>query len=133
MTTGKRSFFEITKAQSAEFGQVAVLAAVFFALYLRENTFVGIAFVLALINNVTLPVLFYPFAALWLGLSGLLNRISTAVVLTLVFFIVVTPIGLIRRLMGRDNLKLKQFKKGTHSVMTDRNHVYTAADLGNTF
>jgi hypothetical protein len=30
MATGKRSFFKIIKKQSAEFGQVAVLAAVFF-------------------------------------------------------------------------------------------------------
>jgi hypothetical protein len=88
--------------------------------------------VLALITVIA-PMLFYPFAALWWGLAGFLNKVSTALVLHLVFFVVVTPMGLIRKGMGRDNLKIKQFKKSTHSVMTDRNHVYTAADLSNTF
>ena len=39
------------------------------------------------------------------------------------------PIGLIRRLMGKDSLKLRGFKGGQGSSMWERNHKYTAADM----
>ena len=53
--------------------------------------------------------------------------------LGIVFFLVITPVGRIRRLCGIDSLRLRQFKKGRRSVLTDRNHVYTPDDLKNIF
>jgi len=69
----------------------------------------------------------------WLAFSRLLNAISTTILLTLVFFLIIVPTGLIRRIAGADPLQLKQFKRSRRSVLTTRNHTYTADNLKNLF
>jgi hypothetical protein len=66
-------------------------------------------------------------------LSHTLNAITTTILLTLVFFLIVTPVALIRRLTGSDPLKQKEFKKSRHSALVTRNHTYTANDLKQLF
>jgi hypothetical protein len=51
------------------------------------------------------------------------------VLLALVFFGLVTPVGILRRLAGKDPLKLRAFKAGEESALLDRNHTFTASDL----
>ena len=128
----KELFSGITKQQSTEFGQVAILVALLLALYLQENYWVIVAFILTLLTIIA-PILFYPLAVLWFGIAEILSRISSVMLMGIVFFLLVTPVGLFRRLLGRDSLKLNQFKKGKQSVMVDRNHLYTPADLLYTF
>jgi hypothetical protein len=41
---------------------------------------------------------------LWMGLAGALGFVSTRVILAAIFFLVVTPIGIVRRLSGGDPL-----------------------------
>jgi hypothetical protein len=77
----------------------------------------------------TFPRLYRPVAVLWLGLSHLLGTVVSKILLTLVFFGIVTPIGLARKLLGFDSLKLKDFKSGENSVMVIRNHVFTGKDI----
>lgn len=132
MDTIKKIFLGITKKQCVEFGLVTILVTIFLALYFRQNDLVKVAFGLTLLT-VTVPIVFYPFAALWFGLSKLLGAISSRILLTIIFFIVVTPVGLFRRFLKKDSLKIHQFKKSTKSVMVDRDHLYTASDLKNTF
>lgn len=130
--TIKKLFIGITKKQCMEFGLVTILAASFLAIYLKQNHYVVYAFFLTLVT-LTIPIIFYPFGAVWFWLSRVLGVISSRVLLTVVFFIVVTPVGLVRRLLKKDNLKTDQFKKSAKSVMEDRNHLYTAGDFTNTF
>jgi len=49
--------------------------------------------------------------------------------LSIVFFLVVTPIGILRRLIGKDALKLRVFKGSQDSVMLERNHTFVGQDL----
>ena len=53
--------------------------------------------------------------------------------MALVFFLVVAPVGIFRKLMGKDRMKIKEFKKGRQSVMVSRDHQYTGQDFLNTF
>jgi hypothetical protein len=46
-----------------------------------------------------------------------------------VFFVVVTPIGLMRRLMSADPLQLKKFKKDNSSVFQVRDHTFKADEI----
>jgi hypothetical protein len=124
--------YSITKKQCMEFGQVATMAALIFALHFKNDQFVIAAFVLILVT-IVVPIIFYPFAVLWFGLSKLLSIVSPAIILGILFFLVITPMGLFRRLLGKDSMKLKQFKKNKHSVMIERNHLYTGTDLLFTF
>ena len=84
---------------------------------------------IALIVDMTVPRLYRPVAILWLGLSHLLGTVVSKILLTLVFFTVVTPIGLARKLLGIDSLKLKDFKSSETSVMLIRNHTFTGEDI----
>jgi hypothetical protein len=43
---------------------------------------------------------------LWLRFGLLLNRIISPVVLAFLFYVVVTPMGLLMRMFGKDNLRL---------------------------
>lgn len=49
-----------------------------------------------------------PFNFLWFKLSMLLYRVVNPVVLGLLFFLTILPIGLLLRLFGKDLLRLKQ-------------------------
>jgi hypothetical protein len=53
--------------------------------------------------------------------------------MSIVFLVIVVPVGVFRKLMGIDNLKLRQFKKSRQSVMVTRDHQYEDADFLNTF
>jgi hypothetical protein len=75
------------------------------------------------------PALFKPFAVVWFGLAELIGAVTSRIVLSVVFFGLVTPVGLIRRLMGKDPMQLKRFGRDRGSVFTIRDHRYTAADL----
>ncbi len=47
-----------------------------------------------------------PLYRAWMAFGHVLGWINTRVILGLVFFVVVTPIGLIMRLLGKDPLRL---------------------------
>jgi Saxitoxin biosynthesis operon protein SxtJ len=122
----------ITRQQCIEFGQVAALAAIIGALYDRNFHWVAVALgVLAV--TILVPRLFYPLAWGWFGLSKILGEINIRVLLTLVFLLVVLPVGLWRKLRGKDTLQLRRFKKDDASVMVVRDHLYTKESLRHTF
>jgi len=75
------------------------------------------------------PVLIYPFTFLWLNLSDLLGKVMSKVLLTVIFIVMVCPVALIRKVLGKDTLRLKKFKKDAGSVFTDRNHEFTKTDF----
>ncbi|TAN02047.1 MAG: hypothetical protein EPN39_00655 [Chitinophagaceae bacterium] len=127
-----KKIFTITKKQTTEFGQVTVLVSLCLGLYFKD-TYFEIAGLALLLMTMVIPVIFYPFAIIWFGFSKLLGEISSILMMSLVFFIIVTPIGLIRKFTGKDILRLKQFKKGDQSVLIDRNHKYDKADILNIF
>jgi hypothetical protein len=128
----KRIFAKITKKQCVEFGLVTVLVSTFLAFYQKENNFVIAAFILSFFT-IAVPFIFYPLAVCWFGLSKILNAISSRILMGVVFLLIVIPVGLSRKLLGKDNLKLKQFKKNKESVMVNRDHLYTEADFLHTF
>jgi len=79
--------------------------------------------------NMTVPKIYRPVAVIWLGLSDLLGAVVSKILLSIVFFTIVTPIGVLRRLFGKDSLKLRAFKAGQDSVMLERNHTFVGGDL----
>ncbi len=45
---------------------------------------------------------------LWMALTYILGRIVSPIILAIIFYLVVTPIGLISRVFGKDRLRLKK-------------------------
>jgi multisubunit Na+/H+ antiporter MnhG subunit len=79
------------------------------------------------------PNAFRPLATLWFGLSHVLSSVVSRMILTVLFFLIVTPIGLIRRAMGADALQLKKWKQGLDSVFIVRQGVIQGKDLENPY
>jgi hypothetical protein len=79
------------------------------------------------------PRLFYPLAKVWFGLALVLGWFSSRILLAVIFFLLVTPVGVVRRWMGKDRLMLRHFKKSNCSVMIRRNHRFSAEDLRRPF
>ena len=50
------------------------------------------------------PLLLKPFQKVWMSLAVLLGWVMTRVILTILFYLVVTPIGLVARVCGKDFL-----------------------------
>ena len=118
----------ITKEQSKDTGMAMVLLLLLASAAFKRQALITAAMVV-LVIDMTFPLLYRPVAVLWLGLSHLLGTVVSKILLSLVFFGVVTPIGLARKLLGFDSLKLRDFKSGEHSVMLVRNHIFTAKDI----
>ena len=97
--------------------------------YIKRPNWLTVAAMTVLVLVMTWPSLFKPLARIWFGFSHILGGVVSKVLLTLVFFIVVTPIGLIRKVFGADPMKLSIWKKSTDSVLVDRNHSYTKEDI----
>lgn len=83
----------------------------------------------ALVADMIWPALFTPFAVVWFGLAEGIGAVTSRILLSVVFFGLVTPVGFVRRLMGKDPMQVRRFGRGRDSVFVVRDHRYTAADL----
>jgi hypothetical protein len=119
---------KITKDESRDTGMAIVLLLLILWISLKRKELVMGAIALHIVN-MTLPQLYRPIAVLWLGFSDGMAAVVSKILMFIVFFAVVTPIGVVRRLLGKDSLKLRAFKAGKDSVMVVRNHTFTGQDL----
>ena len=68
---------------------------------------------------------------MWGWLSRVMGTVSNTVLLTVVFFLVLTPMALIRRLRGKDGLR--RFDATATSNFSRREQVFEKKDLENTW
>jgi hypothetical protein len=109
-----------------------VLILLLLGLFTKNIIFYKIA-IPVLVINMTVPMFYYFFAILWLGFSRLLGMIVSNILLTVIYVVMVIPVSLIRKIMGKDTLQLHEFKKGTNSVMKVRNYTFGPADIEKPF
>ncbi|MBU1230624.1 MAG: hypothetical protein KKA55_04885 [Proteobacteria bacterium] len=120
------------RQKAVDTGMALTLLCLIAALITRRPGWVAAATTL-LVVNMTAPRLYAPASKLWFGLSAVLGAVMSRAILTLVFFLVLTPMALIRRAMGKDSLQLAAFKRGSASVFVARSGRVTAADLKTPF
>ena len=119
---------KVTDIQIRETGILFGVISVFLGLY-TTNQFWFILAVGVLLVTLLIPILLKPFAFFWFGFSKALGWVTSRIVLFVIFWGLVTPMGLIRKMMVKDSMRLRQFKKGGKSAFTERNHAFTASDL----
>ncbi len=78
----------------------------------------GIFFVLGLFNSKLLS----PLNKVWFKFGMLLGSFIAPIVMGIVFFLVVTPTGLIMKLLRKDLLNLKKNKKETYWLDKDNSN-----------
>jgi len=126
--TDKFSLRRMSKDQSRDTGMAMVLLALLIYLKTRRNSFLYAAMVLQVVDMIV-PRVYAPVAVVWLGLAEVLGTVMSRVLLAILFFGLVTPIGVLRRLFGKDSLRLTAFKSSRESAMILRNHLFVGQDL----
>ena len=86
-----------------------------------------------LVVAMTYPLIFQPFARFWFALSTALGTIVSKIILAVLFFAIVLPIGMVRRLMGKDSMRINCWRKGEESVFRMREHRFIRKDLENPY
>lgn len=97
----------MTAAQGRKFGLTVGLAfiAIGAALVWRQHpTKAIVAFSLGgvlVVSGLLIPTLLGPVERAWMGLAHLISKVTTPIFMGIVYFGVITPIGLIRRRSGK--------------------------------
>jgi len=73
------------------------------------RVFLTLAAVLVLLSFVA-PLVLVPIERAWMGIAHAISRVTTPIFMAALFFLVVTPLGLVRRAVGRRGLP--QFRSG---------------------
>jgi len=99
------------------FFSVIFLSLCIFFFYSQSNflfySFGLLSIILFIITMIDAKLLM-PLNRLWMNLGLFLGRIISPIVLGLIFFTLFTPLGLITRIFGRDELRLKLVQKRSH-------------------
>ena len=98
-----------------------------------KSAYLVYAAMLLLLVGMVVPVSMKPLGWAWFGLSHLLGQVMSRVLLGIVYLLLVLPIGLIRKLIGKDAMRFKLWKQGDSSCFVERAHVFTAEDLKNPY
>jgi len=125
---GKFYSRNIPKKQISDSGMAFVLILLLIGLFTDKVIYYKLA-IPVLVVNMTVPIIFYPFSVIWYALADLLGMIMSKVILTIVFIVFIIPVSFIRKLMGKDTLRLKDFKKSKKTVMIKTEHGYVSADI----
>ncbi len=95
-------------------GIVSLVVGIILLIYSKQSYpyFLGVGGVL-IISAYIFPTILFPLQKVWMALAVVLGFIMTRVILSILFYIVITPINFISRLFGKDflNLKIEKEKK----------------------
>ena len=112
---------EIKISSNRSFGIVFFIVFLLIALYplLKDNDLriwsLVISFIF-LILGLTNSKILTPLNRLWFKFGLLLGRFISPIIMGIIFFVVVTPIGIIMRLLNKDLLNLKYNKKESYWI-----------------
>ena len=112
---------EIKISSNRSFGIVFFIVFLLIALYplLKGNDLrvwsLIISFVFLILGLINSKIL-TPLNRLWFKFGLLLGRFISPLIMGIIFFVVVTPIGIIMRLLKKDLLNLKYNKKDSYWI-----------------
>lgn len=122
----------ISKDQARDTGLAMVLIGLLGGYFGQSSKLIVIS-ILLLIFTMIFPSIFRPLAFIWYGVSSFLGIIMSKLILSLIFIFLVTPVGLVRRMIGLDSLKLKEWKKDSSSVFKVYEHQFKPEDIENPY
>lgn len=112
---------EVSNSQARK--TALVVAAVFLAIALwnvyrgrmtQVTVFGGIAGVITLIGLI--PVAARAFHGFWMGIAAVLGYINSRILLSVLYYGLFTPVGLVRRLIGRDPMQRRAAPQSSYWV-----------------
>ena len=118
----------VSPEQAKDTGMAMVLLCLISGLAGGNQLFFKIAIGLLLVDMAWSKI-FIPVAVIWLEFANVMGGIVSKVILTVIFFLVVTPLGFLKRRTGSEPLRLKEWKRSGDSVFAVRDRTYSARDF----
>ena len=116
-------FSEVELPSNKKFGYFFTILFSLLALYFYTKELVSLTYIMSLASvgllfiSVTKPEILLPLNKLWMRFGLVLAMLVSPIVLGAIFFGLFTPIALVMRLIGRDELRLKFNKKPSHWIV----------------
>lgn len=131
-----QKYFKISRKQNIDAGMALILVSLIMGLFFNnklgflslEYIYFKIALVLLLINMIV-PKTFFFFSVFWFAFAEIIGSFMSKIILTIIFYLIVLPIALLRQLFGIDNLLLKKHHEKKKSVFKPRDIVFKPTDL----
>jgi hypothetical protein len=101
--------FVVVCAIAAAYGWHKGWAKLFVGIFVAASIGFGVA-------TLFLPRVLRPLNFAWFKLGELMGKVVSPIVLGVIFYLLITPVGLIGRLFGRDELKLKRGNLDTYWI-----------------
>lgn len=109
---------------------VVVLATIIAGLYLNLDwlayagiTMLGVGLVSSRVNQT--------FARLWMAFARVIGTVNSKLLLTIIFYLVLTPIAVLYRLLRGSPLQTIEETNQDHSYFIEREETYSASDFEN--
>lgn len=109
---------------------VLALAALGFGLILKLDILLYASLCL-LFTGVFLKNLSSKIACVWLKFAEVLGKVNSRIILTLVFYLVLTPIAFLHRIAKGDFMNIRRRETKPPTYWTTREHTFVAKDLEN--
>ncbi|MCF8259298.1 MAG: hypothetical protein K9J12_00855 [Melioribacteraceae bacterium] len=121
----KKSF---TKEQNKDSGLALLLILLLLGLFTDSYIYFKLMIPVLLIV-MTIPTMIFPFTIIWLNFAEILGTVVSKILLTIVYFLLVFPVGVVRKIAGKDSLNLKNFRQNDLSAFKIIDKKYTPSDL----
>ncbi len=128
MESQNSNWKKLSGKQITDAGMALVLILLIIRYFVPNDLFLILAMI-GLVTDMIYPKLFHPFAWIWYALAGAIGYVMSNLLLSLVFFVLIVPVGLIRRLLAGDKLYISNFKKEKRSVFYVRDHTFVHSDI----
>jgi hypothetical protein len=118
----------VNKNKYIETSTILALASLIIIGLLARRPFLSVYIaILFLVIGLFIPPCARIIHQIWFKVVELISLVNSRIILTFIFFFVLTPLALTRRLFKRqDTLNLKPVKK---SLFKERNHTYSQDDM----
>jgi hypothetical protein len=119
----------VTPKQLREFG--LLFGGIFIALFglllpwLKSSTYPWWPWIIALITGglaLVAPMALNGFYKLWMKFGNVMGFINTRIIMFILFYLIVAPIGLLMSLLGKDPMRRRYEKESTSYRIVSDNH-----------
>jgi len=119
--------------KNVDFGIVLSLGLLLAVFWAPEQHFYIKLTIFSLLITILIPVIFTPFARLWGWIGRQIEKVSSMLVLGVLFFCVLTPISFLMRFFRMDPLRLRPKRNGAGSFFIQRVKRFEETDFKQQF
>ena len=101
---------------------LVILAAILFYFEKHSTMYFAVIGTVLVLIAIIYPKILKPLNKVWMGLAIVLGFVMSRVILSILFYIVLTPIGLIAKLVGKKFLDLK-YDKSAQTYWDKRSNI----------